>query len=48
MTTPARCKAKNLDRINTMNRMYESKNRSLSPDHPVDPVHPVQSPYIRS
>ncbi len=41
--TKARSKRRNLDRINRMNRMYGGQNRSLSSDHPVNPVHPVQS-----
>jgi hypothetical protein len=35
-------------RINKMNRTYESRNRSLTADHPVNPVHPVQSLNFRS
>jgi len=31
-----------------MNGIGESKNRSLSSDHPVNPVHPVQSLNIHS
>ena len=32
---PLRRRERNVDRINKMNRMYESKNRSLRSEHPV-------------
>jgi hypothetical protein len=40
-------KARNLNRINKMNRMYGARQIFIS-DHPVDPVHPVQTLKFRS
>ena len=44
----ASIRREDFDRINKMYRMCESKNRSLSSNHPVNPVHPVQFPNSRS